>query len=291
MNELQASYRWCRHIARREAKNFYYAFITLPPKKRLAIYASYAFCRLCDDAADEPCPASKKLELLGDLRHQLLDAYAGNPTGPVFTALAHASSSFHIPEELYQEIVTGVEADLTKRRYRDFEELRAYCYRVASVVGLICTEIFGYSEPRARQYAVDLGLAMQLTNIIRDVREDLQRDRIYIPQEDMARFGYSEERLISGVMDSSFVEMMRFEAGRAREYFATGQKLVPLLPLRARPCAAVLARFYSRILDRTEASNFNVFNGKVTLSRREKLFLTAQTCMTSILPFPRSSSG
>ena len=290
MNELKGSYDWCRQVTRREARNFYYGFITLPRKKRLAIYASYAFCRLCDDAADEEHPVSRKLELLKGIRDELSNAYAGSPTGPVFTALADAALSYGIPEEFYREIVAGVEIDLTKNRYQDFEELRSYCYGVASAVGLVCLEVLGYTDPRARQYAIDLGLAMQLTNIIRDVNEDLRRDRIYIPQDEIARFAYSEDRLIAGVMDAPFHALMQFQVDRAREYFSAGLKLLPLLSLRVRPCPAVMAQLYLRILDRTEASNFNVFNGKVTLTRREKLLLTVQTWMKSLLPLPRLTS-
>ena len=291
MNDLKAAYDWCRIVTKKEAKNFYYAFLTLPPKQRRAIYATYAFSRLCDDAADEDYPTSKKLELLTGLRDQLSAAFAGNPTGPVFTAVAHAASTYHIAEELYHELITGVETDLTKNRYQDFDELHTYCHRVASVVGLICIEIFGYRDPRAREYAIDLGLAMQLTNIIRDVKEDLQRDRIYIPQDDIIRFGYSEERLMSGLMDNSFRELMHFEAQRARSYFSSGLKLIPILPPRSRPCPAVLARLYLRILDRAEATGFNVFDGKISLSRSEKLFLTARVCMETMLPLLRPVSS
>ena len=199
--EVDQAYNWCRDVTRREAKNFYYAFITLPRQQRKAIYAAYAFCRLCDDAVDEDGPLPRKLELLSQLREQLVAAFSGEPVGSVFSAVAHSAATYGISQELYQEIINGVEADLTTSRYQDFQELRTYCYRVASVVGLICIEIFGYRDPRARQYAIDLGLAMQLTNIIRDVEEDLGRDRIYLPQEDLDRFGYSEERLAAGEMD------------------------------------------------------------------------------------------
>ena len=287
--DVDQAYDWCRDITRREAKNFYYAFITLPPAKRRAIYAAYAFCRLCDDAVDEDDPIPRKLELLSVLRQQLEEAFSDEAsttesTGPVFQALAHSSATYGIDQALYQDIITGVESDLTAKRYRDFEELRDYCYHVASVVGLICIEIFGYTDPRARQYAVDLGLAMQLTNIIRDVEEDLGRDRVYLPQEDLDRFGYSEERLFSGEVDDSFRELMRFQVERARSYFRSGLRLLPLLPARARPCPAVMAKIYMRILDRAEEADFNVFNGRPSLSKREKLLVMAQVWIQTILP-------
>lgn len=304
--DVDQAYDWCRDITRREAKNFYYAFITLPPAKRRAIYAAYAFGRLCDDAVDEDDPLPRKLELLGDLRRQLEAAFSigslaplrgssddsasGEDLGPVFQALAHSSATYGIDQELFQDIITGVECDLTATRYRDFEELRTYCYRVASVVGLICIEIFGYTDPRARQYAIDLGLAMQLTNIIRDVEEDLGRGRVYLPQEDFERFGYPEERLFAGEMDDSFRELMRFQVERARSYFRSGLRLLPLLSPRARPCPAVMARIYMRILDRAEEADYNVFDGRPSLSKREKLFVMGRVWMQTMLPSRLSSS-
>ena len=284
MRELEQCYQECRLIARREAKNFYYAFVTLPTRKRRAIYASYAFCRLCDDAADEEIPIGEKLNLLGELRRKLSMAYSGHPLGPVFTALAHAANSFDIPEEYFQEVISGVETDLTKSRYLDFEELRTYCYRVASVVGLICIQIFGYSNVRAKEFAIDLGLAMQLTNILRDIEEDLHRDRVYLPLDEMREFGYSVEELKAGVVNQPFLQLMRFQAQRARQYYGSGFKLLPYLSPRSRACPAVLGQIYSHILDRIETKEFNVFDGRVGLSRREKYFVTAQTWMRSLLP-------
>ena len=204
--------------------------------------------------------------------------------GPVFQALAHSSTAYGIDQGLFQDIITGVESDLTATRYQNFEELRTYCYHVASAVGLICIEIFGYTDPRAREYAVDLGLAMQLTNIVRDVEEDLRRDRVYLPQEDLERFGYSEERLFAGEIDDSFRQLMRFQVERARSYFRSGLRLLPLLSPRARPCPAVMARMYMRILDRAEAAGFNVLSARPSLSKPEKLFVMAQAWMQTLLP-------
>ena len=284
MGELETAYDHCRLITRSAAKNFYYAFITLPPKKRKVIYATYAFCRLCDDAADEEIPVDDKLRLLNDLRENLATAYSGHPTGPVFTALAHAASAFDIPDEHFYDVVSGAEMDLTKSWYQDFGELRTYCHRVASAVGLICIQIFGYSHDVAREYAIDLGLAMQLTNILRDVQEDLDRDRVYIPLDEINSFGYSEDELRAGVVNQPFRELMKFQVCRARQYFDSGFKLLPFLSPRSRACPAVLGQIYSHVLDRIEARDFNVFNGRVSLSRREKCLVTAQTWMKSLLP-------
>ena len=211
-------------------------------------------------------------------------AYSGRPDGPVFTALSHAASTFDIPEEYLQEVVSGVETDLTKTRYRDFRELRIYCYRVASVVGLICIQIFGYSHPRAKEYAIDLGLAMQLTNILRDIKEDLERDRIYLPLDDLRDFGYSVGELKAEEFNQNFRELMEFEVQRARQYFGSGFKLLPFLSPRSRACPAVIGQIYSHVLDKIEARNFNVFDGRVSLSKREKYMVTAQTWMRSLLP-------
>jgi phytoene synthase len=282
--QLEVAYEQCRLITQREAKNFYYAFITLPHKKRKAIYAAYAFCRLCDDAADDDIPTDKKLRLLEELRGKLSMAYSGRPDGPVFTALSHAAGTFDIPEKYLQEVISGVETDLTKTRYRDFGELRTYCYQVASVVGLICIQIFGYSHPRAKEYAIDLGLAMQLTNILRDIKEDLKRDRIYLPLDDLRDFGYSVDELKTEEFNRNFRELMEFEAQRARQYFGSGFKLLPFLSPRSRACPAVIGQIYSHILDRIEAQDFNVFDGRVSLSKREKYMVTAQTWVRSLLP-------
>ena len=283
MKEVEQAYEHCRLITRAHARNFYYAFITLPPKKRRAIYASYAFCRLCDDAADEDLPLDEKIHRLEALRANLAGA-PGSPDDPVFSALAHASATYGIPGEYFHEVVSGVKTDLTKNRYYSFDELRQYCYQVASVVGLICIHIFGFSDERAKEYALDLGLAMQLTNIMRDVKEDLDLDRVYLPMDEIDGFGYSLEELKAGVHNDAYRRLMGFQAQRARGYFQSGFKLLPYLSPRSRACPAVLGQIYSHILDRIEASDFMVFNGRVGLSSREKYLLTARTWIRSLLP-------
>jgi phytoene synthase len=159
---------------------------------------------------------------------------------------------------------------------------------VASVVGLICLQIFGYEDDDAKEYAVDLGLAMQLTNIIRDIREDFDMGRVYLPQDEMARFGYSEEDLKNGVRNEAFLELMRFQSQRAREYFERGFKLLPYLSRRSRACPAVLGALYSKVLDRIEASDYDVLESRVSLSKAEKISITAKTWLGSMLPLPSS---
>ena len=168
--DVELGYRESREITRREAKNFYYAFLTLPQERRRAIYVAYAFCRYCDDTVDNAESPDQKTNLLEELHANLNDAYTGRTSDPMFLALADVADRHDISEEYFKQGIYGVESDLTKVRYQNFEELRSYCYQVASVVGLICLQIFGYKDDAAREYAVDLGLAMQLTNIARDVQ-------------------------------------------------------------------------------------------------------------------------
>ena len=286
-NELDQAYEHCRQIAKAQARNFYYAFRTLPARKRRAIYATYAFCRVCDDIADEEAPTDEKQRRLGEVRALLSGGSDGLPQDPVFEALAGAAEEFAIPATYFTEIVDGVEMDLTRTRFADFEELRDYCYKVASAVGLICIEVFGYKGPNAREYAVDMGLAMQLTNILRDVREDGERGRIYLPQDEMAEFGYTEAELLAGVVNEPFRKLMAFQAERARGYFDSGKLLIPLLSPRSRACLWVLHGLYSKILDRIEASGFEVFRERVSLSGTEKLFLTARLWAQSLIPVAR----
>ncbi len=275
-SELDQAYEYCRRLTKERAKNFYYAFITLPGEKRRAIYAAYAFCRLCDDATDDDIAAAEKLRLVAEQRSLLAGLSAGRPDGQVYVALQDAIDTYGIPMEYLEEVINGVEMDISKTRYATFEELREYCYRVASSVGLVCIEIFGYDDPDAREHAVDLGLAMQLTNILRDVEEDMERDRVYIPQEELARFGCSEDDIFQGRVNDNFRDLMRFQVERAREYFRKGKRLLPLLSPRSRACPAVLHGTYSRLLDRIEASGYNVFGRRVSLSTGEKLVLMAR---------------
>jgi phytoene synthase len=286
-SELELAYAHCRDLTRREAKNFYYAFVTLPLEKRKAIYAAYAFCRHCDDSVDEAASSEDKLAALAGLQSSLEDTYQGRAPSPMFLALADAAERYAIPEDYFHQIILGVESDLVKSRYRDFDELRQYCYRVASVVGLVCLQIFQYRDEVAREYAVDLGLAMQLTNIMRDVREDWEMGRVYLPQDEMARYGYTEMNLGAGIHNEAFVELLRFQGQRAREYFRSGFRLLPHLSRRSRACPAVLGAIYSRVLDRIEASGYDVLGERrIALSTSEKARITARAWLASTLSIP-----
>ena len=283
--ELELAYDHCQRVAKSEAKNFYYAFRTLPLHQRRSIYAAYAFCRLCDDIADGTSSTEEKRRLLAETRQLLLriERGAGIRSHP-YVALADTLSEFGIPARYFEEVIEGVEMDLVQASYRSFEDLREYCYKVASAVGLICMEIFGYEDAIAKEYAVDLGLAMQLTNILRDVKEDAGRGRIYIPLDEITSFGYSPEELRDGVVNEAFRALMRHQIARARRYFESGRRLLPLVPAQASACPAILIAVYSRILDRIESSDFDVFTRRVGLSAIEKLLMMARLWATSLIP-------
>ena len=289
-SQLEMAYDHCQRVAREQAKNFYYAFRTLPTPKRRAIYATYAFCRLCDDIADEDMPMEEKLRQFSATRALLTESLQRNGSQsengalpPEFAALSDATAAFGIPHHYYTEVIEGVESDLVKTRFENFEELKAYCYQVASVVGLICIEVFGYEDEAAREYAIDMGIAMQLTNILRDIKEDAERDRIYIPLDEMARFGYSVDDLKQGVIDEPFRNLMALQVNRARGYYQRSQKLFPLLDAGARACPKVLHAAYRAILDRIDASGYDVFSRRIGLSTIEKLLITGRLWAGSLM--------
>ncbi len=291
---LDEAYRSCETVVKERAKNFYFAFLTLPRKERLAICAVYAFCRACDDYSDDDLELQRKLESLEEHRRLLHEAYEGRPANSAFLALHDTVERYGIPLQYFDEIIDGVLMDLTVSRYATFDELYKYCYRVASVVGLVCIEIFGYTDPKAKAHAVDLGIAMQIVNIMRDVREDAERDRIYLPKEDMERSGYSEKDLFSGVVNGPFDELMRMQSQRAREHFQKGRLLLPLLSPRARACPAVLQGLYSELLGRIETRGYNVYGSRIRLSTREKIWLAGKIWLTTairrLIPGAKSSS-
>lgn len=284
MTDLTLGYEESRSVTRTAAKNFYYAFLTLPAAQRRAIYVVYAFCRYCDDTVDAVRSDEEKLSMLAEVRSRLEEAYSGAASEPLFLALADVAEKYDIPQEHFKDVISGVEWDITKDRYGDFEELKRYCYQVASVVGLICLQIFGYKDASAKEHAIDLGLAMQLTNIARDVQEDLEFGRIYLPQDEIARFGYSEAELHAGVVNESFINLMKFQAQRARCYFRSGFQLLPYLSPRSRACPAVLGQLYSKVLQRIEWAGYDVLHQRISLSKVEKVRVTAQTWLTSLLP-------
>lgn len=283
-DELTAAYDHCQALARREAKNFYYGFMLLPGPRRRAIYAAYAFARECDDIVDAGLPHEEASVRLAAYRESLDRCLEGRPQGPVFAALRDAIDRYDIPHEYFYRLIEGVETDLTVRRYDSFEELKRYCYLVASVVGLISMEIFGYQgDGRAREHAADLGIALQLTNILRDIQEDLQRDRVYLPQDELDRFGWTESDLRAGAATDAFRQMMEFQVTRAREYYRNGRLLLPYLPRRARACVGVMAGIYRTILDEIEREPEMVLRRRLSLSTGQKLALAGRELVRSMV--------
>ena len=267
---------YCTSLTRRSGSNFYYSFLFLPQDRRLAMYTVYAFCKEVDSAVDAPAPGSDPRVHLERWRDELAAAYHGHPTFPVTISLAEHARRLDIPQAYFDDLIRGVEMDLTTTRYKTIEDLSAYCYRVASVVGLICLRIFGVSSPLAHDYAVNLGLAFQMTNILRDVRTDGDRGRIYLPLEDLERFGYREEELLARTYTPSFVELMRFECAQARGFYDKAAQAMQALPgddRRALTVAEMMRGVYSRILDRIERSGYRVFGPRISLSPLHRLLI------------------
>ncbi len=283
---VDAAYQWCRRYTRDRAQSFYVAFRVLPTAKRNAIYAAYAFAGSADDIADQDGPADGKRARLEAVRRDLAACYAGERSGPPWIALGHAVERFRVPQRYFDELLNGIEMDLTFDRYQTWDDLHRYCYRVASMVGLICIRIFGHRpDPYAEDHAVDVGIAMQLTNIMRDVKEDAARGRIYLPREDLARFGLTDADILAGRYDDRFVALMRFEGARARDHYARGRRLLPLMYPAGRMCVNTLQGVYFELLQRIEARRYDVFSGRVRLSGREKLLTVGRLWMEALLPW------
>ena len=272
---LDADYERCAQVTRRSRSSFYYAFILLPPERRRALHAVYAFCRFIDDIADDESVREPAL-LLKRWREELDHVYAGTPTRALSRALADSARRFNIPRGLFEEIINGVEMDLSRKRYQSWEELRPYCYRVASALGLICIEIFGYRNPSAKLYAENLGLALQLTNILRDVREDAARGRIYIPLEDLARFKVSEQEILGGVYSPNFVSLMDFEAKRAQELYAAARRALAPEDRATLLTAEAMRLIYAALLEQIIKSNYRVLDRRHSLSAPHKLYLVGR---------------
>jgi len=283
-NGLRNAYDYCQELTRREAKNFYYGFALLPPAQRRAIYSVYAFARLCDDIADSGLPLAVSEPRLAAYRRSLEECLDGRPDSQVFEALHHAVHAFRIPQTYLFQLVDGVQTDLIRTRYDTFDELKDYCYGVASTVGLICIHIFGYrGGESSRSSAANLGIALQLTNILRDIREDADRGRIYLPLEEVEWFGYSEEELLAGRVTNDFRRLIAFQVDRAQHYYSLGRELLPALPTRARACVGVMAGIYSGILDDIERDPAVVFRRRVSLSTGQKLALAGRELVRSVV--------
>jgi phytoene synthase len=269
--ELAASYRSAEAVARSRS-NFYYSFVVLPPEKRRAFCAVYAFMRYCDDISDGSDSPEAKSQMLRQWRSQLDQVFSGTlRENPILPAFRDTVANFSIPAEYFHWIIDGAEMDLSVCRYETFEDLYKYCFNVASAVGLVCLQIFGFGEPRAKKYAEQCGVAFQLTNILRDVKEDAEQGRIYLPLEDLRRFNYSPEELQKGILNERFRSLMRFEEERTREYYAAARNLLPLVEKSSKPALWAMIQIYERILDRIVQRQYDVFRKRVRLSHSEKL--------------------
>ena len=277
--KLKTAYSHCRAITRYYAKTFYMATRFLPNEKQRSIFAIYGLCRYLDNLVDETVDLmhgkdidiSEVDEKLDQFSASLQGVYNGRESkDPILTAFSDTLKKYHIPIELPFELMEGVRSDLVKNRYQSFKELYDYSYKVASVVGLMTSRVFGYSDETALEYAIDLGIAMQLTNILRDIGEDLDRNRIYIPQEELEMFNITETELFNGYKGENFIELMKFQIKRARNYYLRADIGIKMLDRDSR-LPVYLARYnYSRILDKIEANEYNVFNERAYLNKIEK---------------------
>ena len=268
--DLQGSERYCQQMARREAKNFYWGFITLPYEQRVAIYALYDFARQVDDEADRSVGPDlpERLKAYRLRVHRCMRSEFGDPVTHV---LARAIQRYQIPESELQALIDGVEVDAYRSRYATWEELREYCRLVASVVGRMCVRIFGFQDPLALERADELGVALQLTNILRDVREDAELGRVYLPEEDLRRFGIAQDDLLRGEPGNGWGALVAFEVSRARELYASGLRVLDYIPHRPAVCVKTMAGIYERILDKIEADPWLPLRGRASLTRFEKL--------------------
>lgn len=267
-----------------QESNFYFSFLILPQPKREAIETIYAFCRVSDDIVDGAEDESEKYKRLRQWTNELERSLYGVSNYPILNKLSTIIRRFNIPLHYFYDLLKGMEMDLVKKRYATFEELQEYCYRAASTVGLISAKVFGYKTQNTKQYAINLGIALQLTNILRDIKHDAKRGRIYLPQEDLQRFGYTEEELLNNVYNERFVELMKFECARAHYYF---KKARGFLAEEDKPflyAARAMGNIYYVLLQRIEKARYDVFSKRIRLSPFLKLFIALGLRIRNRLP-------
>jgi len=283
----------CRTMSR--DTSFYYSFLVLPPRKRQAIVAVWDFCRAVDDAVDEIVPehewaggltpdarARASMQIAG-WRSELEAVYTGTPTLSQGVALQPFAREFGLPRVHFEQLIEGVEMDLACSRYQNFEALTEYCRRVASAVGLVCLKIFGYRDQGAKAYAESLGLALQLTNIIRDVGVDLRRGRIYLPMEDLRRFGVDEADLRRGVVTDAVAALLRFECDRARDFYRRAASQLPRIDARSLVAAEIMGGIYYGILQRIERAGYDVFSRRIRVPRPHRAIIALKIWSKSLL--------
>jgi 15-cis-phytoene synthase len=271
VTDIEAAYRECERITWEQARNFAYGIRLLPPAKRHALAAVYAFARRVDDIGDGELPAEDKLTQLEQARQDV--ATLADRDDPVIVALADVAKRFPVPMEAFGELIDGCVADVKGTSYATFEELHGYCRCVAGSVGRLSLGIFGSNDARAPQLADDLGIALQLTNILRDIREDQQNGRVYLPAQDLEKF---EVNIGEAELSPQFAKLMEFEIGRARDWYATGLKLLPLLDYRSRACTGAMAGIYRTLLERIAQQPGAVLRGRVSLPGSEKAMVAVK---------------
>lgn len=269
--------QYCQQKAAASGSSFYYSFMFLPPDKRRAIIALYAFCREVDDVVDECSDENVARTTLAWWRGQVAAIYHGMPQHPVCQALAPMVKQFNLPQEHLLEIVDGMEMDLNRHSYENFKSLQLYCYRVASVVGLMAAEIFGYTDRRTLKYAHDLGIAFQLTNIIRDVGEDARRGRIYLPLDELQQFGVGASDILNARESEGFYKLMQFQIERAQRFYQQAFEQLPDADRKAQRTGLIMAAIYRTTLDEIVASGCHVLRERISLTPLRKLWLAYKT--------------
>jgi 15-cis-phytoene synthase len=278
---LSTSYDTCRRLARRSARNFYYSFMLLPRDKRRAMCALYAFSRQTDDLSDNRQPIDARRAALAAWRHSLDHGLSGSYDSPIMPALIDTIHRYQLPPDYLHALIDGVEMDLDRSRYETFEELREYCYKVASVVGLCCIHIWGFTGEEAIEPAINCGTALQLTNILRDLKEDADQGRIYLPQEDLRRFGYTSDELCSGVVDERFRRLMRFEIERVERLYDDAADLANWLSSDGRAVFGAMTGIYRGLLNEIKRQDGDVFRHRVQLTTWRKLRIAGRWLLAS----------
>ena len=270
-------HEYCQDRAARSGSSFYYSFLFLPQARRRAIIALYAFCREIDDVVDETTDPSVARLKLAWWRTEVAAIYSGRPQHPVALALAECVEPFRLARERLEEIIDGMQMDLERNRYESFEALRVYCHRVAGVVGMLSAEIFGYTDRATLDYAHNLGIAFQLTNIIRDVGEDARRGRIYLPLDELARYAVTESDIIAGRESEAFRALMTFQIARARSFYSQAMDKLPRADRDTQRAGLIMAAIYQRLLDEIESAGCHVLNTRVALTPLRKLWIAWRT--------------
>jgi len=261
-----------KEISKKSKSSFYYAFNLLPEEKREAMNVVYAFCRKTDDIVDESNEdLNVKYDKLRKWRIEFERAFSGHSEFPLLNRLGKTISNFNIPLDPFFELIKGMEMDIQKDRYKSFDDLLLYCYRVASTVGLMTIEIFGYKNPSTKKFAVDLGIALQLTNILRDIGKDAEKGRIYLPQEDLTKFNYNESELMMKVYNNQFKELMIYESGRAIRYFESATSNLDLEDKKTMFAARAMQHIYYKMLGKIIAADYDVFNNNIKVTKFEKV--------------------